>query len=136
MATLRSFQIIEHVLPQVLISQKLYHNFRCSSVAIKVQIGDENDNRPVFGKQNIRLSILENLSIGTEITQIEATDLDDPELYGKLIYSIEGDGSADFSIDQNSGQVKVAREIDYESQTTYNVSAPSFFRRRTTGKSS
>ena len=115
--------------------QNLTKNFRCSSVAVKVLIGDENDNGPVFGKQNIRLSILENLSIGTEITLIEATDLDKPDLYGKLSYSLEGKGSADFSIDQNSGQVKVAREIDYESQTTYNVSGASFFRGRTTGKS-
>lgn len=96
--------------------------FRCSSVALPVMIGDVNDNPPVFAKPIIRFAIVENLSIGTEVALVEATDADADEHYGQIRYSLEGHGAGDFIIDPSTGQVKVDGEIDFESQPAYNVS--------------
>ena len=85
-------------------------------------IGDVNDNPPVFASPVIRLSIVENLSIGTEVALVEAEDKDSKELYGKITYALDGFGANDFIIDETTGQVKVDRVIDYESQQSYNVS--------------
>ena len=101
---------------------KQFTTFRCSSVALPILIGDVNDNPPVFASPVIRLSIVENLSIGTEVALVEASDKDSKELYGQISYALDGFGSNDFIIDETTGQVKVDRVIDYESQQSYNVS--------------
>ena len=85
-------------------------------------IGDVNDNPPVFAKPIIRLAIVENLSIGTEVALVEASDADSGKHYGQIRYSLSGQGASDFIIDPSTGQVKVDGEIDFESQPTYNVS--------------
>ena len=92
-------------------------------------IGDVNDNPPVFAKPIIRFAIVENLSIGTEVALVEATDADADEHYGQIRYSLEGHGAGDFIIDPSTGQVKVDGEIDFESQPAYNVSVLSHLSR-------
>ena len=96
--------------------------FRCSSIQFNLAVGDENDNAPLFTDEVTRLSIVENISIGTAIATVTATDLDAPEKFGLISYSLSGLGSADFNIDPESGQITVSQTIDYESQSSYNVS--------------
>ena len=66
---------------------------RCSSIVVGVAIGDENDNSPIFSENRITLSIQENIPIGTEITQVTATDADSQESgFGIVTYTLQGEG--------------------------------------------
>uniref|UniRef100_A0A7N8WUW4 Cadherin 8 n=1 Tax=Mastacembelus armatus TaxID=205130 RepID=A0A7N8WUW4_9TELE len=74
-----------------------------SEFIIKVQ--DINDNPPQFIKGPYRASVPEMSAVGTTVTQVTATDADDP-VYGnsaKLVYSIL-EGQPYFSVDPNSGK--------------------------------
>ena len=68
-----------------------------------------------------QVKIAENVSGGTVVTRVTATDADKPERYGKLSYSIAG--SNDFAIDEETGVISVVNEIDFERQSSYNVSS-------------
>ena len=82
-----------------------------------------NDNAPIFDEKRITLSIRENLSIGTEVTRVTATDNDGEDSgFGVVAYSLTGAGSEDFIIDASSGVLSVGKIIDFESRASYNVS--------------
>ena len=66
------------------------------------------------------MKIDENIAIGTILIQIKATDADDDQNFGKVRYRLVG--SDHFEIDQNTGVIRVAKNIDYELQTKFNVS--------------
>lgn len=85
-----------------------------------MQIGDQNDNKPIMTEQFRTVSLDENVPMGTVVTQVEATDADKSTKYGKLTYALSG--SDDFAIDADTGVISVSKEVDYENQRDYNVS--------------
>uniref|UniRef100_A0A7N8WKL0 Cadherin 8 n=1 Tax=Mastacembelus armatus TaxID=205130 RepID=A0A7N8WKL0_9TELE len=92
-----------------------------SEFIIKVQ--DINDNPPQFIKGPYRASVPEMSAVGTTVTQVTATDADDP-VYGnsaKLVYSIL-EGQPYFSVDPNSATIKIALHgMDREMREEYLV---------------
>ena len=94
--------------------------FRCSNLTQRVQIGDQNDHTPLMNTHEETVLIEENVEIGTKVVTIEATDADKPDKFGKITFSL--DGSDNFAIDEDTGVISVINEIDYEIQTSYNVS--------------
>lgn len=92
---------------------------RATHTNIFVRILDENDNSPVFDPKQYSASIAENASIGASVLQVSATDVDDG-LNGRVRYSISsGDTNRDFNIAEDTGVVRVAKNLNYERRSRY-----------------
>ncbi|KAK4886263.1 hypothetical protein RN001_002534 [Aquatica leii] len=92
---------------------------RSTQTHVFVKILDENDNSPVFDPKQYSASIAENASIGASVLQVSATDIDDG-LNGRVRYSISGgDTNRDFSIAEDTGVVRVAKNLNYERKSRY-----------------
>ncbi|XP_063356029.1 protocadherin-17-like isoform X2 [Pelmatolapia mariae] len=90
---------------------------RSGSMQINVRVTDSNDNSPVFEKSSYVLEIPENSPPGKVLIDLNATDQDEGS-NGQVVYSFTGYASERiqdlFSIDPNTGVIKVQGEIDYE----------------------
>ncbi|CAH1187899.1 unnamed protein product [Phyllotreta striolata] len=94
---------------------------RLTTTKLLVKISDENDNSPVFDPKQYSASISENASIGASVLQVSATDIDD-HLNGRVRYSIEaGDANRDFTIAEDTGVVRVAKNLNYERKSRYEL---------------
>lgn len=110
---------------------------KSANMTILVKVLDENDNSPVFDPKQYSASIAENASIGAMVLQVSAirlfsfqiifrfffqvsaTDVDDG-LNGRVRYSIShGDANRDFSIAEDTGVVRVAKNLNYERRFKY-----------------
>ncbi|KAH8237858.1 hypothetical protein KR032_003993 [Drosophila birchii] len=86
-----------------------------------VRILDENDNSPVFDPKQYSASVAENASIGAMVLQVSATDVDE-DANGRIRYSIVlGDQNHDFSISEDTGVVRVAKNLNYERLSRYTL---------------
>ncbi|XP_013177912.1 PREDICTED: cadherin-related tumor suppressor [Papilio xuthus] len=86
---------------------------------ILIKIMDENDNSPVFDPKQYSASVPENASIGASVLQVSATDVDEG-LNGRVRYSIaSGDDNRDFTISEDTGIVRVAKNLNYERKSRY-----------------
>ncbi|KAL1139776.1 hypothetical protein AAG570_006753 [Ranatra chinensis] len=84
-----------------------------------VTVLDENDNSPIFDPKQYSASVPENASIGASVLQVSATDVDEG-LNGRIRYSIVGgDENRDFSISEDSGVVRVAKNLNFERKSRY-----------------
>ena len=89
-----------------------------SSAELRILVLDENDENPVFSTpSNTRQDVREDMSIGSEIIQLLASDGDDGA-NAKLKYSIvSGNDDFTFSLDPWTGSLSLARSLDFESST-------------------
>ncbi|XP_045494732.1 cadherin-related tumor suppressor [Colias croceus] len=86
---------------------------------IIIKILDENDNSPVFDPKQYSASVPENASIGASVLQVSATDVDE-DANGRVRYSIDfGDENRDFSISEDTGIVRVAKNLNFERKSRY-----------------
>ncbi|KAG7282901.1 hypothetical protein CRUP_018401, partial [Coryphaenoides rupestris] len=90
---------------------------RSGSMQINVRVTDSNDNSPVFEKSSYVIEIPENSPPGKILIDLNATDQDEGS-NGQVVYSFTGYASERmqdlFSIDPNTGIIKIQGEIDYE----------------------
>lgn len=115
---------------------------KLSRTNILVKVLDENDNSPVFDPKQYSASVAENASIGASVlqvssfktfspqalsqqfnlschVQVSATDIDEGA-NGRVRFSIaNGDNNRDFSISEDSGVVRVAKNLNYERKSRY-----------------
>ncbi|XP_028398312.1 protocadherin Fat 4-like [Dendronephthya gigantea] len=92
---------------------------RSSSREVTITVTDVNDNYPVFTADPYHGKIAEDASVGSSVVQVKAEDADEGE-NGKIKYSLTGGTDKDhFSIDQDSGLIKTAIQLDYESKKSY-----------------
>ncbi|XP_062957725.1 cadherin-23 isoform X1 [Cynocephalus volans] len=86
---------------------------------VNIQVGDVNDNAPIFHNQPYSVRIPENTPVGTPIFIVNATD---PDLGagGSVLYSFQPP-SQFFAIDSARGIVTVIRELDYETTQAYQL---------------
>ncbi|TDG46679.1 hypothetical protein AWZ03_006859 [Drosophila navojoa] len=88
---------------------------------LTIKILDENDNVPVFDPKQYSASVAENASIGAMVLQVSATDMDEGD-NGRVRYSIvSGDQNRDFSISEDTGMVRVAKNLNYERKARYTL---------------
>ena len=86
-----------------------------------VQVIDENDNNPYFVTDFQNLTIYENQPIGSQIAVIEAHDADSGD-YGKITFLLDRLSSqGKFSIDPETGVLKVIDKIDREVKSSYMI---------------
>ncbi|XP_052464328.1 protocadherin gamma-A5 isoform X31 [Carassius gibelio] len=95
---------------------------RSATVQINIIVLDGNDNAPVFSQSSYKTSVVENAPKSTIVTRVSATDAD--ESSQGIQYYFEHTSStvkALFSIDADSGEVKVIGDIDYEKHKQFTV---------------
>nr|XP_061793122.1 protocadherin beta-16-like [Nerophis lumbriciformis] len=93
---------------------------KSGTVNIEISIQDANDNAPIFNQTFYKVKLIENASKGTHVLSVNATDADSGS-YGIVLYSFSklNAGIADlFHIDEKTGWISVAKQIDYEKDKT------------------
>ena len=96
-------------------------------VEVKVKVTDDNDHYPRFVERMFFASVFENASIDSRVILLEATD-EDIGINAKLRFTIVGGGTEGeedsrrvFHIVEDTGEVQVARSLDYETRKDYKV---------------
>lgn len=83
-----------------------------AKVLIKVE--DANDNIPTFIQASYEVFVNESTPVGAVVLVISAVD-DDKGENGCITYSIASLQALPFTIDQNTGELRTAKELDFES---------------------
>lgn len=96
-------------------------------VEVMVKVTDDNDHPPRFVDKMFFASVFENASIDSSVMRLKATD-EDIGINARLRYSITqggtegmGDSRRMFRIVEDTGVLKVARSLDYESKKEYKL---------------
>nr|XP_057910169.1 cadherin EGF LAG seven-pass G-type receptor 2 isoform X2 [Doryrhamphus excisus] len=87
---------------------------------VTVQVLDVNDNAPIFVSTPFQATVLENVPLGYSIIHIQAVDADSGD-NSRLDYRLtETMPNFPFSINNSTGWIVVASELDRESMDYYN----------------
>ncbi|XP_051541220.1 protocadherin Fat 3-like [Myxocyprinus asiaticus] len=85
-----------------------------TQVDLTIMVLDVNDNPPVFQKQDYSVTVPEDVAIGTEVLRVFATS-DDNGVNAEIYYRfLSGNEMGKFSIDDSTGIISVADDLDYE----------------------
>ncbi|XP_032411719.1 protocadherin alpha-3-like [Xiphophorus hellerii] len=91
---------------------------------VTVKVLDTNDNRPIFSKEVYSAVLQENAVIDTVVIKVEATDLDEGP-NADIEYAFGTDINSDllklFSLNTNTGEIRVSGLIDYETVNVYKL---------------
>ncbi|EDW19762.2 fat-like cadherin-related tumor suppressor homolog isoform X3 [Drosophila mojavensis] len=87
---------------------------------VQVHIKDVNDNMPYCLKPRYHITINESIAVGSTIGEVNALDLDSSNDF-KLRYYLSGRSSDDFAISKDSGILRVAKLLDRERISKYNI---------------
>ncbi|XP_071362567.1 protocadherin Fat 3 [Trachinotus anak] len=85
---------------------------------VQITIEDANDNSPVFNRPFYDIAINESLPLGTVVLVVSAVDYDKGE-NGYVTHTISGEPSLPFTIDQDSGEVRITTDLDFESSDDF-----------------
>ncbi|XP_035265581.1 protocadherin Fat 2 [Anguilla anguilla] len=86
-----------------------------------VYVEDCNDHSPVFMSSRYEANVLNLAAIGTEVLQTKALDKDTGS-NAEIVYSFHsGNTEGAFSIDPQTGHIKVAKPLDTLSQEQYHL---------------
>lgn len=88
-----------------------------STATVSVVVRDVNDNAPRFARVPYIVRIREDLPVGALVTSVHAEDADFGE-NGRVQYSLD---AGTFSIDADTGLVRLAATLDFEAWRLYNV---------------
>lgn len=90
-------------------------------VKVNVYVTDVNDNAPRFVRDPYKVQVSEGASIGAQVVRLYAND-DDEGLNGDVFYAIsDGNDDGRFQIDEATGQIVLARNLDRESKMRYTL---------------
>ncbi|XP_041360253.1 protocadherin-11 X-linked-like isoform X2 [Gigantopelta aegis] len=92
------------------------------TATIVINVGDQNDNAPVFTNVPIKFTIRENVDIGFTVGRVSATD-DDLGVNGDVNYFLKDTsftGINPFSVFKN-GTITTSRKIDFEDKHSYTL---------------
>ncbi|CAN0269376.1 unnamed protein product [Lampetra planeri] len=87
-------------------------------LAVRVVLGDENDQAPAFSRRRYGASVREDAALGTSVARVRASD-GDQGMNARVRYELDrrlGDPGGFFSVDPRSGVVRLRRRLDFESQ--------------------
>uniref|UniRef100_A0A0K2V387 Putative LOC100748423 [Bombus impatiens] n=1 Tax=Lepeophtheirus salmonis TaxID=72036 RepID=A0A0K2V387_LEPSM len=101
-----------------------------NEASYNICVQDFNDNAPVFlhPPRNFTIRIPENLTIGSEVIHVEASDTDIGS-NGAVRYRLRNDPLGNyesFSINSTSGVIKLRRSLDRERQKIYEIRVEAF----------
>ncbi|NXX39580.1 PCDA2 protein, partial [Tricholaema leucomelas] len=94
------------------------------TMELLISVLDVNDNAPQFNQSVYKVKLPEDALEGTLVLRVKATD-PDLGVYGDVIYEIDNivpaSSSDPFSIDANSGEIRLTGALDYEAVTFYEL---------------
>ncbi|XP_059554647.1 protocadherin gamma-A11 isoform X5 [Myotis daubentonii] len=96
---------------------------RQGTVPIRVVVLDVNDHTPKFTQSVYRVSVPENLSSGSRVLVVNATDPDEG-VNGEVVYSfrnMESKASEIFQLDSRTGEVSIQGPLDFEKYRFYEM---------------
>ncbi|XP_076875450.1 protocadherin alpha-8-like isoform X3 [Brachyhypopomus gauderio] len=96
---------------------------RSGTTNIIVTVLDANDNAPVFTKPVYKAQVPENVSLGTVILKLNATDSDEG-VNGEITYTFKQGqkGISDkFDINSSTGEIAVVGTLDHEETNAYEI---------------
>ncbi|XP_036281180.1 protocadherin gamma-A11 isoform X6 [Pipistrellus kuhlii] len=96
---------------------------RQGTVPIRVVVADVNDHTPKFTQSVYRVSVPENLSSGSRVLMVNATDPDEG-INGEVVYSfrdMESKASEIFQLDSRTGAVSIQGPLDFEKYRFYEI---------------
>ncbi|XP_017570636.2 protocadherin alpha-8-like [Pygocentrus nattereri] len=96
---------------------------RSGTASIIVSVLDANDNAPAFAKPVYKAQVPENVTIGTVVLKLNATDPDEG-VNGDVLYTFKQGqrGISDkFSINSSTGDIAIAGPLDYEEVNAYEI---------------
>lgn len=85
---------------------------------VKLNVLDKNDSPPVFRDEPIVFTVSEDLSPGHSVGTIRATDQD---TIGSLSFALIGGDDKKFTLDKNSGILKLIDTLDRETKEVYKL---------------
>ncbi|WP_315762312.1 cadherin domain-containing protein [Sphingomonas sp. Y38-1Y] len=85
--------------------------------AVTVNVTNVNEAPVIAGGDAVTVAFDENVAIGTQVLDVNATDVD---ANTTLTYSISGADASSFTIDAATGVVAFAISPDFEAKTSYN----------------
>ncbi|XP_076852823.1 protocadherin Fat 3-like, partial [Brachyhypopomus gauderio] len=93
---------------------------RFSVTTLHISLEDVNDCPPAFMPNVVSARALEDLPLGTVIAWL---DTQDPDLGpgGEVRYALATDHDGRFEVDKTSGAIRLAKELDYETQQFFNL---------------
>ncbi|XP_061442247.1 protocadherin gamma-A6-like isoform X16 [Rhineura floridana] len=94
---------------------------RSGIVQIQIIVLDANDNGPIFSQHVYEVNVKENIPRGSTVCTVRATDLDEGN-NGDVNYFFKNIGetaSQIFLLDSASGEITLARNLDYEESPSY-----------------
>ena len=92
---------------------------RSSTTSVILTVTDVNDNAPVFDMGRYDFEVYEDKATDELVGTILATDKDQGQ-NGNVVYDIQNNRDAQtFSLDVNSGKLKLAKGVDRETQASY-----------------
>ncbi|XP_078284733.1 cadherin-23 [Rhinoraja longicauda] len=86
---------------------------------VKIDLVNENDNRPVFSQPLYNVSLFENATVGIMVVDVLATD-NDIGSYGDIHYFFSDDSDR-FAIDKDTGKITLIRGLDFETTRRYTL---------------
>ncbi|XP_054073566.1 protocadherin alpha-6-like [Rissa tridactyla] len=94
------------------------------TMELLISVLDVNDNAPQFNQSVYKVQLPENAAEGTQVVCVNATDRD-LGIYGEVLYEIDtivpASASDVFSIDANSGEIRLRGALDFETVTFYDL---------------
>ncbi|XP_029968488.1 protocadherin alpha-8-like [Salarias fasciatus] len=97
---------------------------KTGTLNVSIIVLDSNDNRPIFSQEMYQIEIQENVSIGTSLFKINATDPDEGtngEIEYSLVKTLRKNIYRLFELDKLTGLIKVKGLVDYEENDVYKL---------------
>lgn len=90
-------------------------------MVVQIEVGDLNDNDPVFNQSAYSATVKENLNFQHRLTRVHATDADRGS-NGEIWYQIvSGNINNAFHIDNKTGDIYAVAPLDCEKLSTYTL---------------
>ncbi|XP_050819094.1 protocadherin gamma-A12-like [Gopherus flavomarginatus] len=96
---------------------------RSGTAQIRVIVLDANDNAPVFSQPVYKVSVLENVPVGSLLLTVNATDPDEA-INSEVTYSLrkmKDKASQIFQVDSKTGEISTVGNLDYEEAVSYEM---------------
>ncbi|XP_014650622.1 PREDICTED: protocadherin gamma-A12 isoform X10 [Ceratotherium simum simum] len=96
---------------------------RTGTARIRVMVVDVNDNAPAFAQSEYRVSVPENVAVGTKLLLVNATDPDEGA-NAEVTYSfryVDNKAAQVFKLDCNLGTISTIGELNHEESGFYEM---------------
>ncbi|XP_037657139.1 protocadherin beta-13-like [Choloepus didactylus] len=113
----------EPALRLILIAQDGGSPPRSGTAQVYIEVVDTNDNAPEFEQSLYRVQVAEDIPVGFLIVTVSATDID-TGVNGEISYSLlqaSEEISDTFEVNPMTGEIRLKKELDFETFQSYEV---------------